>query len=211
MFLFYPGCPAIAGLPVYREGCIFVFYSAMQEMTPFDLQPILRNDWAYLRPLVEEDFEPLYLVASDPLIWEQHPNRDRYKKEVFQNYFKGAIDSGGALAVFDSVNNELIGCTRFYDLNKEESSVLIGYTFVARRCWGKPYNRSMKALMLDHAFRFVNKVIFHIGKNNIRSRTAMERVGGKLEGTIVVPYYGEAASENCVYSIQKEHWKTTPY
>lgn len=180
----------------------------MKEATTFQLQPTLKNEWVYLRPLQSEDFEALYQVAADPLIWEQHPNRDRYKKEVFQTYFKGAMDSGGAFAVFDSRNDELIGCTRYYDLQPDGSSILIGYTFVARRCWGKPYNKSMKALMLEHAFQFVDKVIFHIGKNNMRSRTAMEKIGGRLEGMLVVPYYGEAASENCVYSIQKKDWNS---
>ncbi len=182
------------------------FIDAMKESITFELQPVLDNEWVHMRPLSADDFESLYQVASDPLIWEQHPNKDRYKREVFENYFKGAMESGGALAVFDQKNGEMIGCSRFYDLDPAESTVLIGYTFVARRCWGLPYNRSMKTLMINHAFNYIDKVIFHIGKNNTRSRIAMERVGGKLEGFLSVPYYGEAASENCVYSITRKDW-----
>lgn len=170
---------------------------------PFDLQPTLQNEWVLLKPLNEQDFETLYKVASDPLIWEQHPNKDRYKREVFQNYFRGAIESGGAFAVYDAHSNEMIGCTRFYDLNISDRSIFIGYTFIARRCWGGSYNSSMKRLMIQHAFKYVDKVIFHIGVNNIRSRKAMERIGGKLTGEVNIAYYGEPPHINCVYEISK--------
>lgn len=174
--------------------------------TDFELQPTLENEWVKMRPLRSDDFEALYEVASDPLIWEQHPSRDRYKREVFQNFFNGAMESGGAFAVYDAVSNELIGSSRFYDFNKENSSIFIGYTFIARRCWGGKYNSSMKYLMMKHAFQFVDKVIFHIGVNNIRSRKAMERIGGKLVGQEDKAYYGEAVNANCVYEIGKNDW-----
>ncbi|MGE5106198.1 MAG: GNAT family N-acetyltransferase [Sphingobacteriales bacterium] len=173
---------------------------------PFDLQPILENEWVKMRPLKEDDFEELYKVASDPLIWEQHPSKTRYQREVFQNYFKGAIESGGAFAVYHVHTNEIIGCTRFYDYDKNNKSVLIGYTFIARHCWGRHYNRSMKNLMLDHSFQFVDKVIFHVGENNMRSRKAMEKLGGKLVGTAPLAYYGEIQNINCIYEIDRERW-----
>lgn len=173
---------------------------------PFQLQPVLQNEWVQMRPLKEDDFDELYKVAGDPLIWEQHPSKTRYQREVFQNYFKGAIESGGAFAVYNNKTRELIGSTRFYDYNEAESFVLIGYTFIARNCWGGNYNRSMKALMLNHAFKFVNKVIFHVGENNTRSRRAMEKIGGVLVGKEDKAYYGEAVNVNCVYEIQKENW-----
>lgn len=174
---------------------------------PIELQPTLQNDWVLMRPLKEEDFEELYKVASDPLIWEQHPSKTRYQRDVFENYFKGAMESGGAFAVYNSKTGEMIGGTRMYDYDEKDSSVLIGYTFIARHCWGSNYNRSMKKLMLEHAFQFVNKVIFHVGENNIRSRKAMEKLGGVLMGSEPRAYYGEAVNMNVVYEITKERWK----
>lgn len=174
--------------------------------TKFIWQPTLKDENILLRPLLQNDFEELYKVASDPLIWEQHPNRDRYKKEVFQNYFNGAMESGGAFAVYDVPSGELMGSTRFYNYDASEKKVLIGYTFIARKFWGGVYNRAMKRLMMDYAFQYVDKVIYHIGANNMRSRKAMEKLGGKLVGSESIAYYGEKANENCVYQINKEDW-----
>jgi len=170
-----------------------------------DIQPIyLVNDIVELVPLKQSDFEELYAVASDPLIWEQHPNPDRYKKEVFEVYFKGAIASGGAFLIKDPSTNDILGCTRFYDFNETEKSVLIGYTFFARSCWGRGINHAVKHLMLDYAFQFVDKVIFHVGANNIRSQKAMEKLGAVNLGFEEVAYYGEATRTNIVYAIFRE-------
>src|SRR5687768_7351948 len=123
----------------------------------------LHNDLTRLHPLHEDDFEKLYLVASDAQIWQGHPSKDRYKREVFREYFEGAVSSASAYLVFDQVSGELIGCSRYYDLQPVDSSVAIGYTFLARKYWGGEYNKSLKSLMLNYAFQFVNKVVFHIG------------------------------------------------
>jgi RimJ/RimL family protein N-acetyltransferase len=169
-----------------------------------NLQPTnLVSELVELVPLKQADFEELYAVASDPLIWEQHPNPDRYKKEVFEVYFKGAIASGGAFLIMDASTNEILGCTRFYDFNETEKSVLIGYTFFARSCWGRGINHAVKHLMLDYAFQFIDKVIFHVGANNIRSQKAMEKLGAVNLGFEEVAYYGEATRTNIVYCIEK--------
>ena len=168
-----------------------------------NLQPFnLENEWVKLSPLQETDFEALYAVASDPLIWEQHPNPDRYKKEVFQNYFKGAIESEGAFLI-NNKSNQAIGCTRFYDYVPDKKEIKIGYTFFSRDCWGKPFNKSTKLLMLQYAFQYVSKVIFHVGANNIRSQKAMEKLGAIKIGEELVAYYGEASRNNFVYEISK--------
>lgn len=171
-----------------------------------NLQPLnLEDEWVKLFPLKKSDFEILYDVAKDPLIWEQHPNPDRYKKEVFQNYFKGALESKGAF-LLKSTFNQAIGCTRFYDYFPEKSEIKIGYTFFSRDCWGKPFNKSTKLLMLHYAFQFVQQVIFHVGANNIRSQKAMEKLGAVKIGEELVAYYGEASRNNFVYQIDRNNW-----
>jgi RimJ/RimL family protein N-acetyltransferase len=135
------------------------------------------------RPLRAEDFDDLYAVASDPLIWEQHPARDRYKEEVFKGFFREALESGGALIAIDSRNDQVIGSTRFHGYDKDKSEIEIGWTFLARSHWGGIHNREMKHLMLQHAFRFVSGVIFLVSPHNVRSQRAVEKIGGVSVGT----------------------------
>ncbi|MDQ3119764.1 MAG: GNAT family N-acetyltransferase, partial [Verrucomicrobiota bacterium] len=125
----------------------------------------------------------LYAVASDPLIWEQHPNNDRYKEEVFREFFRVAMDSGGAFVVIDNKEGRVIGSSRFYGYEEEKSEVEIGWTFLARSHWGGIYNKELKQLMLRHAFRFVQSVIFLIGPKNLRSQKAVEKIGAVRNGS----------------------------
>lgn len=150
---------------------------------PFDLQPTLKGELLVLRPLRAEDFDSLYAVASDPLIWEQHPASDRYKEEIFRNFFREAMESGGAFIVLDSRDGRVIGSSRFHGYDEEKSEIEVGWTFLARSHWGGVYNREMKQLMLRHAFSFVNSVIFLVGPQNFRSQKAMEKIGGVRVGT----------------------------
>ena len=150
---------------------------------PFELQPTLKGELLELRPLRPKDFPDLYAVASDPFIWEQHPANDRYKKEVFEEFFRGALDSGGALIAIDSKNGQVIGSSRFHGYDQEKSEIEIGWTFLARPYWGGVYNREMKQLILRHAFQFVDSVVFLVGPQNVRSQRAMEKIGGTRVGS----------------------------
>jgi N-acetyltransferase len=149
----------------------------------FDLQPTLEGRLLRLRPLRPDDFHGLYEVASDPLIWEQHPNKDRYKEAVFKEFFREALESGGALIAIDSKDGQVIGSSRFHGYDSARSEIEIGWTFLARSRWGGIYNREMKQLMLRHAFRFVNSVIFLVGPQNVRSQRALEKIGGVRVGS----------------------------
>ncbi|MBF6641322.1 GNAT family N-acetyltransferase [Flavobacterium sp. J49] len=170
----------------------------------FNTQPYnLKNELIKLIPLEEKDFEELYAVASDPLVWEQHPNKLRYQREVFRNYFEGAILSKGAFLIRDAQMNEVVGSSRFYDYDEKEKSVLIGYTFIGRKFWGNGYNKALKKIMLDYAFEHVDKVYFHIGAFNIRSQKAIEKIGAVKVDEFEVEYYGEDAKLNFVYLIEK--------
>jgi RimJ/RimL family protein N-acetyltransferase len=173
----------------------------------FDLQPSIHDGLIRVEPLRVGDFEALYAVASDPLIWEQHPSKNRYQREVFAGYFESGIASGGALRVIDEAHGELIGCSRYYDLDEAQRKVSIGYTFLARKCWARGFNRALKQLMLDHAFKFVDRVIFQVGRDNWRSRKAMEKLGGVYIGEENVAYVpGEQASPNVVFKIDAADW-----
>jgi len=150
---------------------------------PFDLEPVLKGEILELRPLRPGDFHDLYAVASDPLIWEQHPIPDRYKEEVFREFFREALESGGALVAIDSKDGQVIGSSRFHGYDEQKSEIEIGWTFLARSHWGGIYNWEMKQLMLRHAFRFVNSVIFLVGPENLRSQRALEKIGAVRAGS----------------------------
>lgn len=165
----------------------------------FDAQPTLTGELLRLRPLREEDFDSLHAVASDPLIWEQHPASNRHELDVFREFFRGAMASGGALLVIDAATGAVIGSSRYHDLREAERQVEIGWTFLARAYWGGRYNAELKRLMLDHAFRFVDSVVLVIGETNLRSRRAAEKIGAVLDGR----HTGEDGSQKVVYRIDK--------
>lgn len=174
----------------------------------FTIQPILENEYVILIPLLKEDFEDLYSVAADPDIWRQHPNKDRWKKEVFQTFFEGALQSKGAFKIINKTDQSVIGSTRFYDYDDQENSILIGYTFYATKYWGKGINHSVKKIMLDYIFQFVSIVYFHIGAENVRSQISITRLGATKVGEKEVIYFGEQPKQNFVYRIKKEEWRS---
>ena len=166
---------------------------------PFELRPRLRGELLELRPLCEDDFDALYAVASDPLIWEQHPASDRWKEDVFRAFFRDAMASGGALLVLDARTGQPIGSTRFNGYNEAKSEVEIGWTFLARSHWGGAYNGEMKRLLLRHAFQFVERVLFRVGPQNLRSQKAMEKIGGARGGTV----YDDQGREHVLFVISR--------
>jgi len=150
---------------------------------PLDRQPTLEGETLLLRPLREDDWDALYGVASDPIVWELHPANDRWQERVFRAYFAGALGQGGALAVVDKASGAIIGSSRMQAFDfANGGSVEIGWTFLARSHWGGATNREMKRLMLGHALQFVERVDFRVGETNLRSRRAMEKIGGHLTG-----------------------------
>lgn len=183
-------------------SCVPVLHTWSQNrgMT-FDPQPTLTGSLLELRPLRAEDWTDLFAVASDPLIWEQHPDSDRYREEVFRAFFAGALESGGALVALDRADGRAVGSSRFHGYSRERSEVEIGWSFLSRSHWGGPYNGEMKRLMLEHAFRFVESVVFLIGPGNGRSRRAIEKAGAVLVG----PGF-ERGHECVVYRVSRESW-----
>lgn len=165
----------------------------------FELQPRLKGELVELRPLEAGDFEVLYAVAADPLIWEQHPASDRYKPEVFREFFREAMESGGALVAMDAKTGKVIGSSRYNGYSEEKSEIEIGWTFLARSHWGGAYNGEMKRLMLEHAFRFVERVILAIGVTNFRSQKAVEKIGAVRVGSRP----DAAGRESFVYSVTR--------
>lgn len=168
---------------------------------PFELQPTLAGDFLELRPLRADDFDALYAVASDPLIWEQHPAHDRHERTVFTAFFDEAMRGGGAFVVIDRSERRVIGSSRYHAYDEGASEVEVGWTFLARSHWGGRFNREMKRLMLAHAFQFVERVVFLVGPNNLRSQRAMEKIGGVRTGMRTDAVSGR---ESVVFTISRD-------
>jgi RimJ/RimL family protein N-acetyltransferase len=170
---------------------------------PLGLQPTLPGALITLRPAVAEDFEPLYGIASDPELWAQHPQRDRWQRPIFEQLFHDGLTSRGMLVAVDRANGSLVGSSRFYDLNESEQALTVGYTFVARSAWGTGVNSEMKQLMLDYAFGWAETVCFYVGIDNLRSRKAVEKLGARY----LRSEQRHWAVLHAIYTLSREDWQ----
>ena len=171
-----------------------------------NLQPTLSGPRLMLRPIEPADWRDMYAAAADPEIWAVHPQSDRYKEAVFRKYFDGAIASKSAFAIIDRNNDKIIGSSRYEDFDEAASEIEIGWTFLARKYWGGSYNCELKKLMLDHAFSFVDTVVFWVGVDNLRSRRAVEKIGGELREGVFRRQNADDRADYVVYAISKSEF-----
>ncbi|MES2893202.1 MAG: GNAT family N-acetyltransferase [Bacteroidota bacterium] len=168
-----------------------------------DWQPTgLANDLVQLLPVSASDFDRLFAVASDPLIWEQHPTKNRFERAVFQGYFDGAVASGTAFLIMERTTGEIAGCTRYYDYKPGES-IAIGFTFLATAYWGGAFNKAAKQLLVDYAFRFVDTIYFHIGATNLRSQLATGKIGAVKVRELDIPNNNGSPQLHYEYALRK--------
>jgi RimJ/RimL family protein N-acetyltransferase len=172
-----------------------------------NLQPThLQSDSIQLLPLVQSDFDALYQVANDPLLWEQHPNNDRYKIDVFTALFEGAMASESAFKIIDKATGQVAGSSRYYNYVPENKEIAIGYTFIDRQFWATDFNRKLKELMINYAFEYVDRVLFHVGTTNFRSQKAVLKLGANLLGEVNLN--GKISFE---YLIEQSNWNPIFY
>jgi RimJ/RimL family protein N-acetyltransferase len=176
-----------------------------------DRQPVLDGERLFLRPLEEGDWDALFAVASDKLLWANHPSHDRWREPVFRAFFEDALAQGGALAIVDKASGTVIGTSRFQDYRPEGGGqVEIGWSFLARPYWGLGYNGEFKRLMLEHAFKSVGRVVFRVGADNVVSRKAMANIGGRLTGETFVEERVGVPVQHVVFEITRESFAEGP-
>lgn len=176
------------------------FYRTME----FDPQPVLRGRRLSLRPLRADDRDALWQAARDPLIWELHPDKSRCEPEGFARFFDASLASGAALVIVDNAGR-IIGSTRYYEVDLARREMAIGYTFLVRDQWGGEANAEMKRLLIEHAAPFVDTIWFHVGAGNLRSRRAMEKIGGQAMFEGPRPLHGNMV-DFVYYRIQPQRW-----
>ena len=161
-------------------------------MSQPDFQPTLVGPTITVRPIVSDDWPQLFAAGSDPEIWKVHPVPDRYTEPAFRKFFDAALNSKKGFVFADQPTGRLIGSSRYYGYEPERSEIEIGWTFIARSHWGGRANREVKRLMLDHAFTFVDTVVFWVGDENWRSQGAMTKIGGvRREGLLTRALSGD--------------------
>ena len=171
-----------------------------------DFQPTLTGPTVVVRPITADDWSELFAAGSDPEIWKVHPRFNRYTEPEFRKYFDSAVASKMAFVFVDRSTGELIGSSRYYGYEPELSEIEIGWTFVVRKFWGGATNREVKRLMLDHAFTFVDTVIFWVGEQNWRSQGAMTKIGGiKRDGMFTRELSG--TTPHLIFEIGKRRYE----
>ena len=176
-----------------------------------DRQPTLEGERLLLRPLRADDWDALFAVASDPLVWELHPANDRWQEPVFREFFANAMAGGGALVAIDKASGEIVGSSRFQGYDPADGgSVEIGWSFLARRLWGKGYNAEMKRLMLAHALQYVEVAQFRVGAGNVVSRGAMKNIGGRLTDRTEVTVLAGEPVLHVIYEIDRAGFASGP-
>ena len=155
-----------------------------------------------LELLTPKDFNALHVVASDPLLWEQHPEADRWKRSKFQHFFQdGLTNDLGCFVIKERRSGRPAGSSRFYGYDAADRCIRIGYTFIARELWGTAANREIKEAMLMRAFNVVNRVFFDIGPQNFRSIAAVKKLGAVFSH--------DESDSKAVYMLSKQQWFKT--
>lgn len=170
---------------------------------PFDFSPTLEGPRVTVRPIQPDDWEGMFRAAANPRVWENHPVRERYQESVFRGFFDDAVASGSAFAFVDREKGRIIGSSRYHGLDEALSEIEIGWTFLDHDYWGGSYNGEIKRLMLDHAFRFVDTVVFWVGDTNVVSMRAMEKIGGVRREELKVRVLNGVSYPHIIYEIRK--------
>lgn len=156
-----------------------------------------------VRPMELTDFDALYQVARDPLIWDQHPAKERSQAEGFKLFFEQGLASGGALTVVEKSTEHIIGSSRYNPCPGDDQYIEIGWTFFGRKYWGGPYNRSKKEMMIDYALQYKKGILFHVAKENFRSQKAVLKLGAQLLEGPSVEHLFKRPAENFSYLLTR--------
>ena len=171
----------------------------------FSFQPILSGPTLAIRPLQQSDFSAMFDCAGDPDIWRGHPANDRYKKDVFELMFEDALASNACVVISENNSGKLIGWSRYYVAEDGPNDISIGFTFLVKRHWGGTSNAEVKTLMLNYAFKFFNRVWFHIAPSNYRSQKATQKLGALLIHEDMLHLAGKRGLWQS-YAIDKQQW-----
>ena len=178
---------------------------------------ILENERVLLRPLLQDD--AVYLsnyVKEEPSLWKYALTPITTEQE-FEQYIRTAVESrelktAYPFIVFDKLQNKFVGSTRFYDIQINNSTTQLGYTWYSEITWGTGLNEHCKFLLLSHAFETIGfeRVEFRADNRNKRSIAAMQKIGCTVEGILRnhLPTSDGTRRDSIVLSMLKNEWPT---
>jgi N-acetyltransferase len=194
------------------------------------LPVVLEGRFVRLEPLTLEHVPALAVAASGPRDtygWTFVPNGEAATAAFVQTALREQED-GRALpfATVLRATGEVVGTTRFGNIeywawpegNPNQrgthlpDAVEIGWTWLAPAAQRTPVNTEAKLLMLAHAFETwrVHRLRLMTDSRNTRSRNAIERIGGQLDGVLRAHTTGSdgAIRDSAVYSLLEPDWPT---
>ena len=176
---------------------------------------ILENERVLLRPMVQADVANLAsYVKDEPTLWKYALTPITQAQE-FEQYMATAVESmqlksAYPFIVFDKLQNKYVGSTRFYDIQLNNSSTQLGYTWYSESTWGTGLNEHCKLLLLEFAFETIGfeRVEFRADNRNKRSIAAMQKIGCTVEGVLRnhLPTSDGTRRDSIVLSMLKEEW-----
>jgi len=183
----------------------------------FSKEYVLENSRVILTPLKIADFDNLVSFATnDSELWT-HSLIEASSPEKMKIYIKKALDerqnkNSYAFVVFDKQTNKYAGSTRFYDIQLENATLNLGFTWYGKEFQGTGINKNCKYLLLEFAFDVLKmeRVEFRADNKNQRSINAMKSIGCVVEGVLRSNMYKQNGErrDTIVLSILKDEWNS---
>ena len=175
---------------------------------------ILKGDRVNLVPLDSDHFPELLRVGKNEKIWE-FISINGADEQVLLAHLRSAVLKRATgeqypFTVIDNKTGKIIGSTLFHNVYQQHRKLEIGWTWYDPSYWRTGYNRECKLLLMTYAFEVLGcvRVQLQTDANNHRSRTAIEGIGGKLEGLMRkerIRANGEYRT-TAMYSIIDDEW-----
>jgi RimJ/RimL family protein N-acetyltransferase len=149
----------------------------------------LEGDVVRLEPLSLTHIPELFLAGGgDDEVWRWMPAPTPHSEAELAGIATGLIERPGVVpfAVILKETGQAVGWTTYHDIPGYADSIEIGWTWYGRAVWRSAVNTECKILLIDHAFDKlgVNRVLLKTDILNIRSQTAIRRIGGLSEGVL---------------------------
>jgi RimJ/RimL family protein N-acetyltransferase len=180
-----------------------------------NFNPTLENRRVLLRPMQSTDVALLApLALSQPELYRLMTSYIHSPEDLCRFVQQGVMDRDAGISipfiVFDKQSDQVAGSTRFGHIEDQHKRLEIGWTWIGKEFQGTGLNKAMKYLMLEYAFEVMgmNRVEIRTNELNLRSRKAIESIGGSFEGILRHHMINDDGSlRNTVYySILKEEW-----
>ena len=175
----------------------------------------LKGQTVDLISLSEQHFPVLESLASVKRIWEFYTfdgsDPNSFSKAINSTLVEREKGNQFPFIILHKSENKIIGSTSFLDIQPHHKKLEIGFTWIHPDYWGTAINLECKLLLLTYCFENLHtqRVQLKTDENNIRSRKAIEKIGGQFEGILRNDMLrsNNTKRNSAYYSIIEEEWK----